>query len=468
MSKSFAYDGNITDDYFDIAIRLDITQSELKKLLNLTFITKIDLFKSENIDIVKEELKRRFQCDKLDIRNYDDSRLIIYCKYSTKNLTNLSLIKDALKIDINFYGKKLLTRISPKNFEKLKSLAAKIHRIHLLDWNEKGNVGFFITKLLSSSSRYVNFIVTIPDIPILSILRMKRDSNKLVHTEKKDFIVSKISVAEWGERKSLYLLNNYIIPKVKPTENEFQRIIFSTDLINSALISSLRGITNEDGILIPWPFSSFQLATNNYRIYTIFIANVKIKDVKEQYTDKLFPIIFDEEIYKVNYKYYEKLLWMKAKVNLIDLYNTPKTIEKEINLVTTEDMNKIIKFDKNKTYLGVIMGKSFTSIFDNPLFLVHVLDERRDKQILEFIKKFDELAMEQKVIRSALEFDSVRSIKKIIYDMAYSESRQHLLSLSGVDELLNLQLIGIKIYKLVHEILYGKELKIRYLLSTSF
>ena len=52
--------------------------------------------------------------------------------------------------------------------------------------------------------------------------------------------------------------------------------------------------------------------------------------------------------------------------------------------------------------------------------------------------------------------------------MAYSESRQHLLSLSGVDELLNLQLIGIKIYKLVHEILYGKELKIRYLLSTSF
>ena len=142
MSKSFAYDGNITDDYFDIAIRLDITQSELKKLLNLTFITKIDLFKSENIDIVKEELKRRFQCDKLDIRNYDDSRLIIYCKYSTKNLTNLSLIKDALKIDINFYGKKLLARISPKNFEKLKSLAAKIHRLHLLDWNEKRNVGF--------------------------------------------------------------------------------------------------------------------------------------------------------------------------------------------------------------------------------------------------------------------------------------------------------------------------------------
>jgi Protein of unknown function (DUF2764). len=245
------------------------------------------------------------------------------------------------------------------------------------------------------------------------MLRMKQDSNKLVHTERRDFIVSKMSVAEWGEKKSLYLLNNYIKPKIKSTENEFQRIIFSTDLINSALISSLRGITNEDGILIPWPFSSFQLATNNYRIYTIFLANVKIKDIKEQYTDKLFPIIFDDEIDKVNYQYYKKLLWMKANVNLIDLYKTPKTIEKEINLVTTEDMNKIIKFDKNKTYLGVIMGKSFTSIFNNPLFLVHVLDERRDKQILEFMKKFDELAMEQKVISSALEFNSVRSIKKL-------------------------------------------------------
>ena len=159
---------------------------------------------------------------------------------------------------------------------------------------------------------------------------------------------------------------------------------------------------------------------------------------------------------------------MKAKVNLVDLYDALKTIEKEINLVTTEDINKILNIDKNKHYLGVIMGKSFTSIFNSPLLLIHAYDGSNNKQLLEFIKKFDESVTKQNVINSALGYNSVRIIKESIYNMAYSKNKLHILPLTGVDDLLKLQLIAIKIYKLVHEILYEKELKIRYLLSIEF
>ena len=470
MTKFVAFDSNIADSYFNIRVRLDISQFELKKLLNLTSFKnfRINLSKPENIDIINKEFKEKFKCNEINIYNYDNSRLIVYCKYSMENLTNLKLIRDTLKINIDSYGKKLLLQIYPKNFKKLESLAAKIHRMHLMDWNKNGDIGFYITKFLSSSSRYVNSIITIPDIPILSILRMKLGSDKLVNTENKQFHIDAIRFAEWGERKSSYFLNNYIKSKIKSAANEYQRIIFSTDLVNLALISSLRGITNEDGILIPWPFSSFQLATNNYEIYTIFLANIKIKDIIIQNTNKLLQIIFDDEINKINYKYYKKLLLMKAKVNLVDLYDALKTIEKEINLVTTEDINKILNIDKNKHYLGVIMGKSFTSIFNSPLLLIHAYDGSNNKQLLEFIKKFDESATKQNVINSALDYNSVRIIKESIYNMAYSKNKLHILPLTGVDDLLKLQLIAIKIYKLVHEILYEKELKIRYLLSIEF
>ena len=153
----------------------------------------------------------------------------------------------------------------------------------MLDYStlNEGKPGFVVSKF--SSLRYVNALVVLPDVPLISVIRFSSRDKASVN-ELYDFHVDKLTPFMDKEGLRSFWLNNYLKSKrteknpVKESNDEFQRTLLIPDTVARVLVSSLRGVVTESGILLPWPFSSFELATAWHKLYTVSLADIKVVD----------------------------------------------------------------------------------------------------------------------------------------------------------------------------------------------
>ena len=430
-----------------IQLELTLDDKKLSELLELNMIGKGKAKianNASNLENISKILKEIFQTDfELDYDDKDKKWILRSNNYSIlekirKKLADRSNTSPNMLKEI-----KLSIKLNEYEIEKLSKIISKIHRVVMLDYtaSSENMSGFIISKF--SSSRYVNALVALPDVPLISIIRFT-SRHKVCKNERYNFHVDKLTPFLDKEEIKSFWLNNYLKSKrtekdsIEENKDEFQRIITNPEGITRVLGSSLRGVITGAGILLPWPFSSFELATTSHKLYTLFLADIKIvNDPKPCHNIDILNSVLDQEINEINYlrgqDLSQNLVKLEGELYLSDIGKL-NIRKKDIMLITLRSVVSNADLKAGKTVLGFVLGQAFRSILEKPLLLLHAYNG--EEMIEPLIDMNSELIRLKDRVRNPLNYDVVMEITKQIYKISYKNKGNELIKLSGNLELL--------------------------------
>jgi len=460
-----------THNELSVEYELTITHKEIGKLLDLNILRKLSS-SPKDIYEIKKQLSEKLKCPIKDLKYDSESErwIILFEYFNCYEISLFDLIRKAIKT--KNIEKRIKIILYPTNLDALEQIISRAYRILLMDYDN--NQGFYITKF--SSSRYTNFIASIVDGPLLSIIRFSSE-NKAEITERKNFHVDEIYIRKYqspNEEQDLsFWINNYIKSKHKPadmhkfTNDEFQRNIFNVNQIVLSLISSLRGLISKNQYLLPWPFSSFELTTNSHKLYTVFPIAMKIKDIKKNYDFDIHNI-FDDEIKAINYDEDLNLakITVSTSIHNIDKENIkPNKKNLELITITTNDLVNALDLEKNKKFIGIVMGQTFKPVSNYPFFLIHAYKEEESKLINLMNMLNTKISIDK--LKHPFYCNNIIEIKELIYSIAYNTGENHLGKLKGNDKLLCTTGEIIETYMNIIENAIGESLQPTYIFNTN-
>ncbi|MGC9106420.1 MAG: hypothetical protein ACP5HQ_08405 [Thermoprotei archaeon] len=331
--------------------------------LNLSIVREFDIDK--NRTKIVEYIEENFHAKEVLINEFQNGQVDLILSFD-----NVDYLEKAASL-INRYQREIY--VVPTSETLLKKTS-------IIDYSAK----LSITKLttLYRVTKYVNYLVFIPTKCSYGIVRIIKGSKlKLNAFEKQNMILTGVKERHDSENSEIFRLNNYLISdkglrseetKVHESRNasEVFNDVYCLEKVRYLTLISSVGIMARDLRVLPWPLTTFQLASNDTALYTMFVAKFKVKSVKEGKLDQTETM----EVLELNG----------------DLETSELRLELEARRLTAPESRKIIKAsavthpslvkDKvrpGQTYAGLLMAKVFQEIENSPAYLLHVFDDER-------------------------------------------------------------------------------------------
>jgi hypothetical protein len=318
-----------------------------------------------------------------------------------------------------------------------------------------------LVTLYNGPNSYINKIVILPEIPSISIIRiLYKSENKIDNTESRSIIIKAIRFAK--NESKIYKFNNFIISS-KNSQNDysidFQKNIFGLDNIGDTLLFTSLGIISKDKVIIPWPFSSFQLASDSDTIYTLFLGKFKIEENKEYNKDNKEYNKSNSEIMEINYS--NKLVMSNLSVNAITI-NDNKLTRIPLRVYA---LKGLLKFGSDK--IGIFLTKAFKVIDskENQIYLLKVLEDSKTPKINDARKRMLNDPDLFNALKNILNENNALRIKDFITDYAYQNS-QSIRRLEGSNDLIRFYVRLLRLYGNIYKDLFRYSLEPNSIINT--
>ena len=455
-------------DLLTIKFTIELSREECQRLA--------DKLKNPRTKNIKFHRKEVMLADVIKLRIRSSTCEI---QFSNKYMDLIDIIRNSVENKIISAGK-LSYRVEP-NMKLLKNIIAKIKGIILLNYRVSDNYGLhewvfestypYLTNAGDTvSTRYINVLASLPNVPTISLIRF-RSHKKAEISERYDIHTDglRIHAEEEYEVGIKYWVNNYIKrrrgKKDIERENDDQTFKnwFGMEEVTKALLASMRGLVDINGFLLPWPLSTFEFADRSYNLYTMFLLDFKIVDIKSSVSSSALAAVFSEGVWPLNYDdYNNRTVKISAEVFLQESpSNSTKPIKLEI--IGLKKLIDEFNLNKGKTVMGAVIGKVFSRIYNSPLFLTHIYDESRS----DFIQLVDEINNDLRILpNELLSRKFIEQLKNIVYKKAYKNNS--IGKLYGNDELLELIRKVLTYRKILFEKINGITLKPALIFSVGY
>ena len=452
--------------FFSVSILFTLNEFKLiQKFLGLSLIKSFKRTE-ENIRIIEEQIKKKFNASNVKI-DVDSNKIKVKMKYDLaeydsklvdviSSLQNI-LLRPRERVDTTGIKnesdimEKIHIIVKPNN--KVLKLNTNLNRAIILDYS--------LVTLYNGPNSYINKIVILPEIPTISIIRiLYKSENKIDNTESRSIIIKAIRFAK--NESKIYKFNNFIISS-KNSQNDysidFQKNIFGLDNIGDTLLFTSLGIISKDKVIIPWPFSSFQLASDSDTIYTLFLGKFKIEENKEYNKDNKEYNKSNSEIMEINYS--NKLVMLNLSVNAITI-NDNKLTRIPLRVYA---LKGLLKFGSDK--IGIFLTKAFKVIDskENQIYLLKVLEDSKTPKINNVRKQMLNDPDLFNALKNILNENNALRIKHFITDYAYQNS-QSIRRLEGSNDLIRFYVRLLRLYGNIYKDLFRYSLEPNSIINT--
>ncbi|BCU71527.1 hypothetical protein [Stygiolobus caldivivus] len=437
------------DQVFYSIISTTLSEHDLKEIMELHILKSINIDndgKNENINKIKDCLKERYKASDVKVvvipdNQKNNKKLRIDFEYSLVNYcSTLSNIQNLLnKLSSLDKGRKhkVSVCIRVKLNDRIKEeLEKKLHRIKKLQW--------FIKTKYNTLDCYINRIVLLPEIPSISILRTlyKADSKNL-DIDANPITIGNVELAKTDS--DIYKFNNFIIYKISQdtSTQKFLEKNYKIDSMERILLYTLFGILSDNRVLLPWPFSSFQLADDSDTIYTLFIGKFKVNKIvnndKQQEEE-------NDEILQVN----NPKTFSRINLTLEGMPLDHNLVGKSFRIVCKALSSKQIKEEVEK--IGLFLGKAFNKLETQKLYLLKVFDDTLISEIREIRKKILDDPRLFEALRNIFHENNTIMIKDFIVEQVYQNN--DLFKLAGINDIIKFHTKILIFYKDIYKKLF--------------
>ena len=463
-------ESNGSSDLLTIKFSIELSHKECQRLVD-----RLKNSRRKNIKPRRKEVSPLFP----DVIKLHIGNSTCEIQFSNKYMDLIDIIRNSIENNNTITGK-FSYRVEP-NMNLLKNIIAKIKGVILLnyrisdscglhEWAFESTYPYLTNSNVTVSTRYINVLASLPTVPSISVIRF-RSQKKAEISEHYDIHTDglKIHIEEEDGSGIKYWVNNYIKRRREKKdierENDDQTFKnwFGMEEVTKNILASMRGIVDANGFLLPWPLSTFEFADRSYNLYTMFLLDFKIIDIKNPVSSSTLAEVFSEGIRPLNYdNYSNRTVKINAEVFLQeDLSNSIKPIKLEI--VGLKELIDKFDLNKGKTVMGAVIGKVFSRIYEAPLFLTHIYDESRS----DFIQLVDEINNDLYIQpNELLSRKFILKLKNIIYEKAYKN--KPIGRLNGNDELLELTRRVLTYRKIIFEKITGITLKPNLIFSAGY
>jgi hypothetical protein len=452
--------------FFSISILFTLNKFELmQKFLGLSLIKSFKRTE-KNIRIIEEQIKEKYNASNVKI-DIDSNKIKVKMKYElaeydSKLVDVISSLENILLRSNNRVDRTGIKNESD-NMKKIHIIVKPDNKVLKLNTNLKRAIilDCSLVTLYSGPNRYINKIVILPEVPSISIIRiLYKSENKIDNTESKSIIIKPIRFAK--NESEIYKFNNFIISN-KNSQNDdsidLQKNIFDLYNIEDTLLFTSLGIISKDKVIIPWPFSSFQLASDSDTIYTLFLGKFKIEENKEYNKDNKEYNKSNSEIMEINYS--NELVMLNLSVNAITINNNKLT---RIPL-RVYALKGLLKFGSDK--IGIFLTKAFNVIDskENQIYFLKVLEDSKTPEINNVRKQMLNDPDLFNTLKNILNENNALRIKRFIIDYAYQNS-QGILRLKGSDDLIKFYVRLLRLYGNIYKDLFRYSLEPNSIINT--
>ncbi|MGC9108213.1 MAG: hypothetical protein ACP5IE_08525, partial [Infirmifilum sp.] len=389
---------------YRIVVHLNMSKKRLREdFLKLSIVREFDI--NKNREEIEKFIRENYHATEVTIDEFPEGQVDLILTFD--NVDQLGKIAGL----ITRYQKEIYIVPASETLSK---------KTFVID----NSIDVWVIKFTTSYKlrKYVNTLVFIPNTYSYGVVRILEGSKtKLAAFERQTALMIGAKERHGAESDKIFRFNNYLISdkglrseEVKVHESHNATKVFSDvhclkDVRDRALISSI-GIMTRDLKVLPWPLTTFQLASDDTTLYSMFVARFKAKSLNKGRLGQAQT----GEVLELNYDSETSELKVELEAKRLATLESEKVIS--VTAVTYPSLSKgRVKPEQN--YVGLFMVKAFHEVISSPVYLLHLFE---DEKLINEIKQFQGEIV-RKLEASLVDY---RKLTKSVIAMAMDRVRQ--------------------------------------------